>query len=118
MLKFYRDLNGKVLAISDESNIDSTLVEIYPNTTDAAIEKHVPVIEVKGDKAIVTVGSVLHPMLDVHYIEWIILETTRGVYKVDLKPSQEPKAEFNLADEKIIAAYELCNLHGLWKKEM
>lgn len=57
-------------------------------------------------------------MLDVHYIEWIILETDRGFFKIELKPGQEPKATFTIEDEKVIAAYELCNLHGLWKKEL
>ena len=62
------------------------------------------------------VGEVAHPMADVHFIEWIAIETTHGVQRKCLKPGQDPKAEFLLADgEKYIAAYAYCNLHGLWK---
>ena len=39
--------------------------------------------------------------------------------KKDLKPGQEPVAEFVLADgESATGAYEYCNLHGLWKKDI
>ena len=118
MLKFYRNLNGKVIPMDESSVNDPSLIEVIPNTTDAAVEKHVPVVEINDNKVTVTVGSVLHPMLDVNYIEWIILETDRGFFKIELKPGQEPKATFTIEDEKVIAAYELCNLHGLWKKEL
>ena len=88
-----------------------------PGTTDASVEKHVPVIEQEGSKVIVRVGAAEHPMVEVHYIEWIILETTNGYQKKHLKPNQPPVAEFILAEgEEVIAAYEYCNLHGLWKK--
>ena len=93
--------------------------EIVPGTTDAAAEKHVPVFEVKGDVVEVCVGSVEHPMLDAHYIEWIILETNQGFQKKDLKPGQAPVAVFALAEgETPIAAYESCNLHGIWKADI
>lgn len=85
------------------------------NTTDAAQEKHVPVIKIDGDKVEVTVGSVPHPMLPEHYITFIYLLTEKGFRVSSLKPGDEPKAEFNVADDKVIAAYEYCNLHGLWK---
>ena len=90
--------------------------EIIPNTTDGAFEKHVPVISQKGDTVTVAVGSVAHPMLDVHYIEWIVLETATGYQKKDLKPGDKPEADFAVT-EPVIAAYEYCNLHGLWKAE-
>ena len=80
MLKFYRNLNGKVIPMEESSVNDPSLIEVIPNTTDAAVEKHVPVVEINDNKVTVTVGSVLHPMLDVHYIEWIILETDRGFF--------------------------------------
>ena len=86
------------------------------NTTDAAGEKHVPVIAVDGRTVTVTVGAVEHPMLDVHYIEWIILETKQGRQRKTLKPGEKPVAVFALADgDEAVAAYEYCNLHGLWK---
>ena len=90
--------------------------QITPNTTDAAQEKHVPVIEQHGDHVTVKVGSVEHPMLDAHYIEWIILETATGSQRKDLKPGDKPEADFAVT-EPVIAAYEYCNLHGLWKAE-
>lgn len=93
------------------------MVELKANTTDAATEKHVPVIEIVGDKVSVSVGSVVHPMEAAHYIQWIAIETNRGVYRKNLNPDEEPKATFVLSDEKLIAAYEYCNLHGLWKAE-
>ena len=90
--------------------------QVTPNTTDGAYEKHVPVIEQHGDHVNVRVGSVEHPMLDVHYIEWIILETATGSQRKDLKPGDKPEADFAVT-EPILAAYEYCNLHGLWKAE-
>ena len=88
--------------------------EIIPGVSDGAAEKHVPAVKVEGNKVIVEVGSVEHPMVDVHYIEWIILESEKGFQKVDLKPDQAPRAEFLLANgDRPIAAYEYCNLHGL-----
>lgn len=93
-----------------------TMTEVVANTTDAAQEKHVPVVSSEGNTVTVKVGSVAHPMLDKHYIQFIILETTKGYQKKDLKPGEAPCAAFALTDdEKPVAAYEYCNLHGLWK---
>ena len=87
-----------------------------PNTTDAAGEKHVPVIKQNGQMVTVTVGSVEHPMLDVHYIEWIVLQTKNGVQRAELKPGDAPKAVFALVPgDEVEAAYAYCNLHSLWK---
>ena len=93
--------------------------ELIPGTTDAAVEKHVPVVSVDGNVVTVKVGAVEHPMLDVHYIQWIVLETNQGNYIKNLVPGQAPQASFILADgEQAVAAYEYCNLHGLWKVEL
>ncbi|MBR2044984.1 MAG: desulfoferrodoxin, partial [Agathobacter sp.] len=79
--------------------------------------KHVPIVIVDGDKVTVEVGEVEHPMVEAHYIQWIAIETTRGSQKVKLEYTDKPRAEFKLADgEEFVAAYEYCNLHGLWKK--
>ena len=92
--------------------------ELVPNTVDASNEKHVPVINVDGNKVEVVVGSVEHPMLEEHFITNIILETSKEIKRVKLNPNSEPKAVFYLSDDEVvIAAYEYCNLHGLWKKE-
>ena len=91
--------------------------ELVPNTTDAAGEKHVPVIASEGDTVTVTVGSVEHPMLEAHFIQWIVLEIEGGYQKKVLTPGVKPQAVFKTTD-KVIAAYEYCNLHGLWKAEV
>jgi len=84
------------------------------NTTDAAKEKHVPVIEKTADGYKVSVGSVLHPMIDVHYIEWIELIADGQVHRQYLKPGDTPVAVFKVAAKKVTAR-EYCNIHGLWK---
>ena len=97
----------------------SNMTELVPNTSDGAGEKHVPVVTVDGSKVSVAVGSVEHPMLDAHYIQWVALETDKGVQIKKLKPGEKPFAEFVLAEgEKAVAAYEYCNLHGLWKTDI
>ena len=96
-----------------------TMVEVEPNTTDAAGEKHVPVIEVDGNIVTVKVGSVEHPMMDAHYIQWIALDSEQGRQRKILNPGDAPVAVFALVDgDKPVAAYEYCNLHGLWKAEV
>ena len=121
MLKFYKCAHcGQIILKVKETAVPviccgEPMKQLVPNTTDAANEKHVPVVEVNGNVVNVTVGSVIHPMLDVHYIEWIVLETTNGYQVKNLKPGQEPKATFVLAEgEEVVNAYEYCNLHSLW----
>ncbi|MCR5272719.1 MAG: desulfoferrodoxin Dfx [Lachnospiraceae bacterium] len=95
------------------------MVELTANTTDGALEKHVPAVEVSGNTVCIKVGEVEHPMLDNHYIQFVILETDKGYMKKDLKPGETPAVSFVCAEgEKPVAAYEYCNLHGLWKKEI
>ena len=91
--------------------------ELTANTTDGAAEKHVPVVTVEGNKVIVNVGDVDHPMLEAHYIEFIAVETESGFQLKYLQPGEKPHAEF-LSEEPVKAAYEFCNLHGLWKTEL
>ena len=89
---------------------------MIPNTSDGAGEKHVPVVQVDGQTVTVTVGSVEHPMLEAHSIQWILLETKEGRQRKALKPGDKPTAVFALAPgDTAVAAYEYCNLHGLWK---
>ena len=93
--------------------------EVVANTTDAALEKHVPVVEVSGNKVVAKVGEVEHPMLEEHFIMSIILETKQGYQVKKLIAGAKPVAEFLLADgDEAVAVYEYCNLHGLWKKEL
>lgn len=92
---------------------DMTLVS--ENTVDAAVEKHVPVIEKIEGGVIVKVGAVEHPMTEAHYIEWIEVHTAKKVYRQYLAPGEKPEATF-LLEEEVLFAREYCNLHGLWKK--
>ena len=92
------------------------MTQLVPGTVDAAVEKHVPVAEVQGSTVTVRVGSVEHPMLPEHSIQWIALETSQGSQIKYLQPGQAPRAVFALSEgEKVEAVYEYCNLHGLWK---
>ena len=90
--------------------------ELVAGTTDGALEKHVPVWKEEDGVVYVTVGSVEHPMLPEHFIEFIVLQTKDGVHVKKLEPGEEPKASFALkAVDEVEAVYEYCNLHGLWK---
>lgn len=88
--------------------------ELVPNTVEASGEKHLPVAELSGSRLTVTVGAVEHPMADVHYIQWIFVETENGGQIRYLNPGQAPNAVFELGSEKPVAVYAYCNLHGLW----
>ena len=92
--------------------------ELIANTTEAALEKHLPAVTMNEGKIEVVVGSVEHPMTDAHYIEWILLETDKGVQIRHLTPADAPKAVFEIGEDKPLAVYEYCNLHGLWKTEL
>ena len=91
--------------------------ELIPNTVDASGEKHVPVVTFVGDKTIkIEVGSVAHPMLPEHHISFVYVETERGGIRVNL--TDKPEAVVYLGDERPVAVYEYCNLHGFWKTEL
>ena len=114
---------GSIIGMVKDSGVPlmccgQKMTKMIPGTSDGAFEKHVPVYTVKDNIVSVTVGSVEHPMLDAHYIEWIAVETAKGAQRKTLKPGEAPKAEFALtADDSVVAVYEYCNLHGLWKSE-
>ena len=121
-MKFYRcEHCGNIVTFVNASGVPvmccgQKMTELVPGSTDGAFEKHVPVVEIQGSTVVVKVGAVEHPMLDAHYIQFIALETTQGCQIKYLKPGQAPIASFALAEgEQVVAAYEYCNLHGLWK---
>lgn len=92
------------------------MTELVPDSTDAAQEKHVPVVTVEGSMVDVKVGSAPHPMIPEHYIQWVALETTEGCQIKYLEPGQDPEVKFALAPgDRVKAAYAYCNLHGLWR---
>lgn len=92
--------------------------ELIPNTTDAAAEKHVPIIKADDNKVAVDIGSVPHPMIEQHYISWVYIQTKKGGQRKILKANDKPSVEFILTDDdELEAAFAYCNLHGLWKAE-
>ena len=98
------------------SSGESKLRELIPGTTDAAVEKHVPVWTVENGVVHVKVGSVEHPMLPEHYIEWVSLQTKQGNQRKELHPGEKPEVCFALCEgDEVEAVYAYCNLHSLWK---
>ena len=112
---------GNIIAMVKPSGVPvmccgKKMKEIVPNTTDAAQEKHVPVWTKEGNLVKVQVGSVAHPMIPAHYIEWVSLQTKAGNQRKALSPEQAPEVTFALTDgDEVEAVYAYCNLHGLWK---
>ena len=94
------------------------MTKIEAGVVEASREKHIPVAVVEGDKVVVSVGSVAHPMTPEHSIEWVYLQTDKGGQRKALAPGAEPKVVFALAEETPVAVYAYCNLHGLWKAEL
>ncbi len=121
-MKFYRCKRcGQMVAIVKKKGCPimccgEPMEEIVAGTSDGAVEKHVPVYEVKDGKVYVTVGAVEHPMSEEHYIEWIAVQTNHGNQRKALKPGDQPKAVFALLeDDEVEAVYAYCNLHSLFK---
>ena len=121
-MKFYQcETCGQIVAIVKKTGVPvmccgKPMKEIIPGTTDASVEKHVPVYEVKDGKVFVTVGAAAHPMVPEHYIEWVSLQTKSGNQRKALQPGEEPKVCFSICDgDEVEAVYAYCNLHSLWK---
>ena len=121
-MKFYLcEHCGNIIAFVKSSGVPvmccgQKMTELVPGTTDASLEKHVPVISVDGCTVTVKVGAAEHPMLPEHFIEWIALETRQGNQRKPLAPGQKPEAVFCMASgDEVVSAYAYCNLHGLWK---
>ena len=115
MLKVYQcEKCKKTIITKDELNLVGW-VELVAGSTDAAQEKHVPVVMKKCKTVKVDVGSVSHPMTEEHLIEWVAIETEQGYQVKYLTANSDPVCSFSLADgDKFVKAYAYCNLHGLW----
>jgi len=121
-LEFYRCTHcGQIVAVVKKTGAPliccgEPMQKLEAGTTDAAREKHVPAVTVENRTVVVTVGSVAHPMLDNHYIEWVAVQTKTGCQRKALRPGDEPKVCFALCEgDEVEAVYAYCNLHGLWK---
>lgn len=123
-LKFYFCRHcGKIVAMVKDSQVPTIccgeeMRELIPGTADGIAEKHVPVIKVTGNTVTVTVGSKIHPSETEHYIEWILLQTDKGLQQKWLSPGNAPQVDFAvMTGERVEAAYEFCNIHRLWKSD-
>ena len=94
------------------------MLELVPNTQEASAEKHLPEVTVSGNSMTVQVGGTLHPMTDDHSIPFVYVETEKGGQRKCLKPGEESKVSFSFLEDKPVAVYAYCNLHGLWKTEV
>ena len=92
--------------------------ELLPNTVEASSEKHLPALTVEDGAVHVNVGSINHPMIPEHYIEWIYVQTENSGHLKIRKPGDDPSAAVCLGDDKPLAVYAYCNLHGLWMTEV
>ena len=114
-LKIYQRENGNETVVSKAELKVEGWKELIAGSTDAAQEKHVPVVTKKCKQVKVDVGSVAHPMAEEHFIEWIAIETAQGYQVKYLKAGDLPICSFSLADgDSFVKAYAYCNLHGLW----
>ena len=94
------------------------MTKLEAGTVEASHEKHIPVVTVEGNTVKVDIGSVAHPMTEEHSILWVYLQTDKGGQRKSLEVGSEPSVSFALLDEKPVAVYAYCNLHGLWKTEI
>jgi len=94
------------------------MTELRAGATDAALEKHVPYLDLVGNTLNVQVGEVAHPMTPEHYIQFILVAQGEKVQYVMLTPEDQPKAAFTVEVGEELAVYEYCNLHGLWKADL
>jgi len=120
--KFYRcEMCGNIITHLHDSGVrvvccGQEMGEIIAGTTDASTEKHVPVVTQDGCNVKVVVGSVEHPMTEDHWIQWICIVTKQGCEVKYLDPGDAPEAEFEMQEcDELVAVYEYCNLHSLWK---
>ena len=114
---------GNMIELIDDKGVPlvccgENMTELAPNTVEASTEKHLPAVSVSGDSITVQVGSVLHPMTSEHHISFVYVATQRGGQRKCLKVDEEPKLAFSFADDKPVAVYAYCNLHGMWKTEI
>lgn len=124
-LKFFYCKNcGKIIAIVKDSGVQTfccgeAMIELLPQNDDETLsEKHVPIIKVEGNTVSVTVGAKSHPSEVSHFIEWILLQTDKGIQQKWLNPGNSPNVEFAImTGEKVEAAYDYCNIHNLWKSK-
>ncbi|MGL5258947.1 MAG: desulfoferrodoxin family protein [Lachnospiraceae bacterium] len=111
MVEAVHDTNVPIICCGEK------MQELIPGTTDAAVEKHIPVYEVKGNVVNVKVGEVAHPMVPEHYIDFITLVTEQGMQRKSVKDQAQAEACFVICEGDVVKeVYAYCNIHGMWKK--
>lgn len=125
MMKFYICKHcGNVITKLTSSQVPvqccgENMQPLEAGVTDAAVEKHVPVVTVEGNLVKVHVGSVTHPMTAEHLIQWVAVVTDRDALIHWFHPEEALEAVFALAEgQQVKEVYAYCNLHGLWKAEL
>lgn len=122
--KIYRCKHcGNIITKINDSGVSvyccgEEMEELVANSSDAASEKHIPIVEINDNIAKIKVGENPHPMLEEHYIEWIYIETKKGFQVKYLEPNQESYCSISIIDDEIEGVYSYCNLHGLWGKKI
>ena len=122
--KFFRCAHcGNMVGLIDNNGAPmiccgEKMAELVPNTAEASTEKHIPSVTVSGDRIDVQIGSAPHPMEDAHHITFVYVETTRGGQRKTLNANEAPSLAFTLTDDKPVAVFAYCNLHGLWKADV
>ena len=117
------DKCGNIVAVVKESKVPvmccgQKMTKLVAGTTEASLEKHIPVYTVENNKVHVVVGSVEHPMAPEHFIEWVSIQTKYGNQRKALVPGQKPEVCFSICEgDEVEAVYAYCNLHSLWKAE-
>ncbi len=114
---------GNIVEMVNDSGVNPVccgkpMNELVPNTVEASGEKHKPDVSLGDGVVNVSVGSIDHPMEEVHWIEWVQLNTDKGSQRKYLKPGEAPKVSFLLGDAKPLSVYAYCNIHGLWLTEL
>lgn len=114
---------GNIAGMINDSGVNPVccgqkMTKLEAGVVEASREKHIPKVTVEAGTVVAEVGSVLHPMSEEHHIAWVYLLTDKGGQRKTLTPGDAPVVKFALADEKPIAVYAYCNLHGLWKAEV
>jgi superoxide reductase len=124
-LKFYKcEVCGNIVAFIENKGVPlvccgKKMTEMVPGAVDGAVEKHLPVVEIKGNKVTVSVGEVEHPMTEEHNIGWVVLQTKEGNQRKALQVCSKPAVEFMICDsDEVVSAFAYCNLHGLWQTKV
>lgn len=90
--------------------------ELVPNSTNAAVEKHMPVLSAENGVLKVCVGEVEHPSIEKHWIPFVAVKAGDLVLRRSINATEKPEAIFPLGDFKgEVEVYAWCNLHGIWK---